>query len=399
MTGLAVGRRRRAHPRPSRAAPRGDRAVLAQDYPGGSAPVVYDGAEPDQSLTQPGCRGAPTTGRPGWPVPATPGSWRWTPISSLSATTMTCGCRASCGPRSAPCAAPDAEFASCAIAVECSRASPRPGWRAGPRSPTHDLLRSRMVMVHSSTYLAAGRRCWRNRAGRRGHPGQPERGLGPGPAGGPPAPDRERGPAAGPGGLGGRIALLPEWETKAQSPAVDARSPPGTSRPTRRGGPGLRAAGLRLRVPRPRGRSRAAGPGGRCGATGMNAGCRSPSRWRRARCPASGCSGYCTAAGTGSETMTGRLRLLRRAHLRSCGRRGGCGCDQSVLVVTGPGVRACAAGEHDRQPSRGADPSGPGRVLWRRRSGQTCSPRPTRSARSIPCSSRSDASWTSCIPT
>lgn len=131
-------------------------AVLAQDYPGRlRAVVVYDRAEPDTRLAgdervtvaanarTPGLAGARNTG-----------------ILMLD-TDLVAFCddddewlpgklRAQAG---ALLARPEAEFASCGIMVDYGGArTPR---LAGRDQVTHaDLLRSRMVMVHSSTYLA-----------------------------------------------------------------------------------------------------------------------------------------------------------------------------------------------------------------------------------------------------
>jgi glycosyltransferase involved in cell wall biosynthesis len=131
-------------------------AVLAQDYPGElRAVIVYDRAEPDPLLAgdarvtvtinsrTPGLAGARNTG-----------------ILALD-TDLIAFCddddewlpgklRAQAGALRAQ---PAAEFASCGIVVDFAGAAhPR---LAGCTEVTHeDLLRSRMVMVHSSTYLA-----------------------------------------------------------------------------------------------------------------------------------------------------------------------------------------------------------------------------------------------------
>ncbi len=131
-------------------------AILAQEYPGPlHAVVVYDRADPDGSLTAdsrvtvtanartPGLAGARNTG------------------ILLLATDLVAFCDDDDewlpGKLRAQVEAlrgqPTAEFASCGIIVESGGASnPR---LAGRSEVTHaDLLRSRMVMVHSSTYLA-----------------------------------------------------------------------------------------------------------------------------------------------------------------------------------------------------------------------------------------------------
>ncbi len=131
-------------------------AVLAQDYPGTlRALVVFDGAEPDPSLAEPGrvdvlanerapgLAGARNTGVLACGadlVAFCDDDDRWLP-GKLTAQV------------SALLARPSAEFASCSIAVlSTGRRTPR---LAGLDEVSHaDLLRSRMVMVHSSTYLA-----------------------------------------------------------------------------------------------------------------------------------------------------------------------------------------------------------------------------------------------------
>jgi glycosyltransferase involved in cell wall biosynthesis len=131
-------------------------AVLTQDYPGQlRAVVVYDRAEPDPRLADgdrvrvaanvrtPGLAGARNTGIGMLDtdlVAFCDDDDEWLP-GKLRAQVE------------ALLARPGAEFASCAITVEAAGAAhPR---LAGRDEVTHaDLLRSRMVMVHSSTYLA-----------------------------------------------------------------------------------------------------------------------------------------------------------------------------------------------------------------------------------------------------
>jgi glycosyltransferase involved in cell wall biosynthesis len=130
-------------------------AVLGQDYPGEvRAVVVFDRSEPDPSLASrrvtvlgnsrtPGLAGARNTGILALDtelVAFCDDDDVWLPekltaqVSQLRAV-------------------PGAEFASCGIAVEFGdHRTPR---LAGSAEVTYaDLLRSRMVMVHSSTYLA-----------------------------------------------------------------------------------------------------------------------------------------------------------------------------------------------------------------------------------------------------
>jgi glycosyltransferase involved in cell wall biosynthesis len=129
-------------------------AALAQDYPGPlRAVVVYDHAEPDPALASdrvtvmanartPGLAGARNTGIAMLDtdlVAFCDDDDEWLP-GKLRAQVE------------ALLARPGAEFASCGIVVDWRGAShPR---LAGRSEVTHaDLLRSRMAMVHSSTYL------------------------------------------------------------------------------------------------------------------------------------------------------------------------------------------------------------------------------------------------------
>lgn len=131
-------------------------AVLAQDYPGElRVVVIYDRAEPDPRLADdsrvtvtvntrtPGLAGARNTGilMLGTDLVAfCDDDDEWLP-GKLRAQVEAIRAR------------PTAEFASCGIMVDYAGAChPRLAARA---EVTHaDLLRSRMVMVHSSTYLA-----------------------------------------------------------------------------------------------------------------------------------------------------------------------------------------------------------------------------------------------------
>ncbi|MFY9932807.1 MAG: glycosyltransferase [Streptosporangiaceae bacterium] len=130
-------------------------AVLAQDYPGPvRVVVVWDRAEPDHELVAERVTVLPNSRTPGL------AGARNTGIASLD-TELVAFCddddewlpgklRAQV---TALQARPLAEFASCGILVDFAGAAhPR---LAGRTEVTHaDLLRSRMVMVHSSTYLA-----------------------------------------------------------------------------------------------------------------------------------------------------------------------------------------------------------------------------------------------------
>ncbi len=131
-------------------------AALAQDYPGGlRAVVVYDRAEPEQELADgdrvrvlantrtPGLAGARNTGILELDtdlVAFCDDDDEWLP-GKLRAQVAALRAR------------PGAEFASCGIVVDSGGTHhPR---LAGRAEVTHaDLVRSRMVMVHSSTYLA-----------------------------------------------------------------------------------------------------------------------------------------------------------------------------------------------------------------------------------------------------
>jgi glycosyltransferase involved in cell wall biosynthesis len=130
-------------------------AVVAQDYPGAvKVAVVYDRSDPDQGLADgervrvlrntrtDGLAGARNTGILALDtdlIAFCDDDDRWLP-GKLAAQV------------DALCAAPGAEFASCGIVVDfAGRSSDR---LAGRQQVTHEeLLRSRMVMVHSSTYL------------------------------------------------------------------------------------------------------------------------------------------------------------------------------------------------------------------------------------------------------
>lgn len=130
-------------------------SVLSQDYPGDvRAVIVYDRSEPDLSLAdgdrvrvvtnnrRPGLAGARNTGILALDtdlVAFCDDDDEWLP-GKLRAQVAALVAR------------PDAEFASCGILVDFDgQRSPR---LAGCDEVTYsDLLRSRMVMVHSSTYL------------------------------------------------------------------------------------------------------------------------------------------------------------------------------------------------------------------------------------------------------
>jgi glycosyltransferase involved in cell wall biosynthesis len=130
-------------------------AVMAQDYPGAiTVAVVYDRCEPDRSLADgervrvlrndrtgglAGARNAGILALGTDLIAFCDDDDRWLP-AKLSAQV------------DALCAVPGAEFASCGIVVDfAGRSSER---LIGRQQVTHEeLLRSRMVMVHSSTYL------------------------------------------------------------------------------------------------------------------------------------------------------------------------------------------------------------------------------------------------------
>ena len=117
-----------------------------------------------------------------------------------------------------------AEFASCGIMVDYEGAAhPRLAGRdrGDPRGPA-PLAHGDGALVHLPGAARGADR--RHRPRRRDHPGQPERGLGPGAAGRAPPPDRPRGPAAGPGGLGRLLVLRPPVGDQGRLAALDARS-------------------------------------------------------------------------------------------------------------------------------------------------------------------------------
>jgi glycosyltransferase involved in cell wall biosynthesis len=131
-------------------------AALAQDYPGAlRAVVVYDQAEPDPRLADgdrvtvagntrtPGLAGARNTGVLTLDtdlVAFCDDDDEWLP-GKLRAQVEAIRAR------------PGAEFATCGILVEAAGAR-HPRLAGRPEISHADLLRSRMVMVHSSTYLA-----------------------------------------------------------------------------------------------------------------------------------------------------------------------------------------------------------------------------------------------------
>ncbi len=131
-------------------------AVLAQDYPGQlRIVIVYDRAEPDLSLADgdrvqvvanartPGLAGARNTGILMLDtdlVAFCDDDDEWLP-GKLGAQVEAMRAR------------PAAEFASCGIMVDYA-GTPHPRLAGGAEVTHADLLRSRMVMVHSSTYLA-----------------------------------------------------------------------------------------------------------------------------------------------------------------------------------------------------------------------------------------------------
>ncbi len=129
------------------------------------------------------------------------------------------------------------------------RDDPSPAGRAGRGEPrgSAPLPDGHGALVHlPGPASGAGRR---DRAGGRDHPGQPERGLGPGAAGGEAAPDRARGPAAGARGVARVLALCPRVAGEGRLAAVDAGASPGAGREPARRGAGVRPALVRLRLP------------------------------------------------------------------------------------------------------------------------------------------------------
>ncbi len=131
-------------------------AIAAQDYPGQvRVVVVFDGAVADESLARPGRVRVLANDR----VPGLAGARNCGILAVDADLVAFCDDDDEWLPGklraqvSALEANPLAEFASCGITVRFDgRSTPR---LAGQDEVTHsDLLRSRMVMVHSSTYLA-----------------------------------------------------------------------------------------------------------------------------------------------------------------------------------------------------------------------------------------------------
>ena len=229
-------------------------AVLAQDYPGPlRVVVVHDQTEPDQSLAEAGER--PVAVLANWRTPGLAGA-RNTGILALDTDLVAfCDDDDAWAPAklsrqvAALRARPGAEFVTCAIEVEYDgRYTPR---LAGRDAVTlDDLARSRMAMLHSSTFLVrrtaltASDRAGRHRAGRRGRAGQPERGLGPAAARRPAGADRARRRAAGPGAVGAQLALRVRVRDEDLLAALDDRPAPRDPGLPARRRPGLRPARL-----------------------------------------------------------------------------------------------------------------------------------------------------------
>jgi len=134
-------------------------SILAQDYPGAMrVVVVFDRSEPDWSLSASGDR--PVTVMPNWRSPGLAGC-RNTGILAVGDCELVAFCNDddtwAPGKLTAQVTAmlsqSDAQFATCAIEVEYDgRRIPRLAER--DRIEVADLARSRMVMLHSSGFLA-----------------------------------------------------------------------------------------------------------------------------------------------------------------------------------------------------------------------------------------------------
>ena len=134
-------------------------SILAQDYAGPMrVVVVFDRSEPDWSMSASGDR--PVTVMPNWRLPGLAGC-RNTGILAVGDCDLVAFCDDddTWAPEklttqvSAMLARPEAQFATCAIEVEYDgRRIPRLARRN--RIEVTDLARSRMVMLHSSGFLA-----------------------------------------------------------------------------------------------------------------------------------------------------------------------------------------------------------------------------------------------------
>ena len=281
-------------------------AVLAQRHPGRlEVVVVADGCDPRGAVRAARSRTSPRTAPRRVRVLANPGGPHLARARNTGIAALGTEWIAFCddddvwlpGKLAAQLAAlraePGADFASCAIEVEY-------GGRRVPRlagtdriDPEH-LVRSRMVMVHSSTFLFA------RLPGGRGRPRRPERGLGPRAARGEAAADRARGPAAGPGPLG-PLALRHPLGGPHRRAGVDARPAPRARRRPPRRGPRLRPARLPPRGARPPpgrgalGRARARPPVGGAAGADRARGRRRPGLRRGSS------SACCTPGGTASD--------------------------------------------------------------------------------------------------
>lgn len=134
-------------------------AVLAQDYPGRmTVIVVFDGVSPDYHLTQDEPR--PVKVLTNWRTPGLAGT-RNTGVLGLD-TDLVAFCddddqwlpgKVTAQVQALRAAPPETEFATCAIEVEFEgRIVPRLAGRT--TVCLDDLVRSRMAMLHSSTFLA-----------------------------------------------------------------------------------------------------------------------------------------------------------------------------------------------------------------------------------------------------
>ena len=195
MTELAVRRRGHPDPQPARAAPAGARARCARRTTPGPmrVVVVFDQTEPDYLLAT--TDGVPVLVLSNWRTPGlagarNTGSWPWTPSWSPSATTTTSGRRTSCAARSPALLAEPAGVRHLRDRGRVRGPGHAPAGRTGRgrRGRAGPLPDGDAALVDVPDPPRGAGRPDRDRAGRRGRAGQPERGLGPAAAGRPPAP-------------------------------------------------------------------------------------------------------------------------------------------------------------------------------------------------------------------
>ena len=227
---------------------------------------------------------------------------RWRPTWSRSATTTTCGGRASCAPRSRRCGPAGRGVRQLRDRGGVRRHRCIRGWRGGPRSRHADLLRSRMVdgaLLHLPGPAGRADRtasAWSTRPSRAA---RTRTGTWPcGPRGGTRSCTWT---SRWSGEVERVLALRPAVAGQGRLAALDAGAPPGHSQGPPGRGAGVRPAVVRPRVPAASAVRRAGGRGGRCAAAPASRGCRSRWRSRPGWCGAIRCCGTSTRAGTASD--------------------------------------------------------------------------------------------------